>query len=100
MAGVFWPRMFVATSIINNARLAAMTGGGTVIANAAENAAAAALAWVPACSACAAVLISQDTCDAAGAAIDAHAGPGGGPATGRRGGPNPGPPVSWEIVDP
>ena len=29
IAGVFWPRMFVATSDINRARLAATIGGGT-----------------------------------------------------------------------
>ncbi len=34
IAGVFWPRMFVAISDISCARLAAIIGGGTVIANA------------------------------------------------------------------
>ena len=36
MAGVFWPKKFVAINAINKARLAAITGGGTVIANAAS----------------------------------------------------------------
>ena len=36
IAGVFWPRMFVAISDISCARLAAIIGGGTVIANAAS----------------------------------------------------------------
>jgi hypothetical protein len=36
IAGVFWPNQFVATNAANRARLAAITGGGTVIANAAS----------------------------------------------------------------
>jgi hypothetical protein len=36
IAGVFCPRKFVAVSVINRLRLAAITGGGTVIANAAS----------------------------------------------------------------
>ena len=36
IAGVFCPRKFVAIKAINNARLAAIAGGGTVIANAAS----------------------------------------------------------------
>jgi hypothetical protein len=36
IAGVFWPKTFVATSDVSWARLAAITGGGTVIANAAS----------------------------------------------------------------
>jgi hypothetical protein len=36
IAGVFWPKKLVAISAINRARLAAITGGGTVIANAAS----------------------------------------------------------------
>ncbi len=36
IAGVFWPKKFVATSIINNARFAAISAGGTVMANAAS----------------------------------------------------------------
>ncbi|CNN65762.1 Uncharacterised protein [Mycobacterium tuberculosis] len=34
IAGVFWPRKLVATNIANNARFAAITGGGTVAAKA------------------------------------------------------------------
>jgi hypothetical protein len=36
IAGVFCPKKFVAINVINKARLAAITGGGTVIANAAS----------------------------------------------------------------
>ena len=36
MAGVFWPKKLVAINAISVARLAAITGGGTVIANAAS----------------------------------------------------------------
>ena len=36
IAGVFWPKMLVATNIANNARFAAITGGGTVAAKAAS----------------------------------------------------------------
>src|SRR6185312_16347635 len=50
IAGTFWPRTFVAINAISCARLAATIGGGTVIANAASEAAAAAPAWVPVCS--------------------------------------------------
>ncbi len=32
IAGVFWPRMLVATKAASCARLAAISGGGTVIA--------------------------------------------------------------------
>jgi hypothetical protein len=35
IAAVFWPRKFVANKAINKARLAAISGGGTVWANAA-----------------------------------------------------------------
>ncbi len=42
MAGVLMPKKFVTTSIANCARLAAITGGGTVAANAVSNADAAA----------------------------------------------------------
>ncbi len=34
IAGVFCPKKFVAINVTNNTRLAAITGGGTVIANA------------------------------------------------------------------
>jgi hypothetical protein len=36
IAGVFWPKKFVATRASSRARLAAITGGGTVITNAAS----------------------------------------------------------------
>lgn len=36
IAGVFWPKKFVAINAINRVRLATITGGGTVIANAAS----------------------------------------------------------------
>jgi hypothetical protein len=36
IAGVFWPKKFVATSASSNARLAAITAGGTVRPNAAS----------------------------------------------------------------
>jgi hypothetical protein len=41
IAGVFWPKMLVATNAANNARFAAIIGGGTVAANAVSYAAAA-----------------------------------------------------------
>ncbi len=53
--------MFVAISIINSARLASITGGGTVAAKAASYAATAALAWLAASSACAAVVFIHCT---------------------------------------
>ncbi|VBA60815.1 hypothetical protein LAUMK191_05685 [Mycobacterium attenuatum] len=34
MVGVFWPKKLVAIKAASNARLAAITGGGTVAANA------------------------------------------------------------------
>ena len=36
IAGVLMPRKFVATSVASSARLAAITGGGTIPANAAS----------------------------------------------------------------
>ncbi len=51
--------MLLATRFANSVRLAVITGGGTVAANAASYAAAAALAETPACSACAAVASSR-----------------------------------------
>ncbi len=75
IAGVFCPRTLVATSAANWARLAAMSGGGTVAANAASNAPAAASACAAVCSACAAVALIHATCGMAAAAMDAAAGP-------------------------
>ena len=61
IAGVFCPKKFVAISSNSKARLAAITGGGTVIANAVSKAAAAALACAPVSSACPAVVVIHDT---------------------------------------
>jgi hypothetical protein len=36
IAGVFWPKKFVATNAASKARFAAITGGGTVMAKAAS----------------------------------------------------------------
>src|ERR1700677_3948527 len=69
IAGVFCPTILVATNDINNARLAAITGGGTVAKNAARYAATADLAWLAVCSACAAVVSIHATYGAADAAI-------------------------------
>ncbi len=55
IAGVFCPNRLVAINAMSWARLAAISGGGTVIANAASYAPAAAVAWVAACSHCSAV---------------------------------------------
>src|SRR5574337_374577 len=79
IAGVFCPKKFVATSAINKLRLAAISGGGTVAANAVSYAVAAILAWVAVCSACAAVALTHATYGAAAAAIDADDGPSHGP---------------------
>src|SRR5271167_1342114 len=51
IAGVFWPRKLVAIRLANSTRLAAITGGGTVMANAVSKAAAATWAWLAVCSA-------------------------------------------------
>jgi hypothetical protein len=51
----------VAISVINKSRLAAITGGGTVIANAVSKAAAAARAWLALSSAWPATAPSQLT---------------------------------------
>src|SRR5882757_7027979 len=59
IAGVFCPRKLVATKAASSARFAAITGGGTVIANAASYAATAARAWLAVSSACAAVVLIQ-----------------------------------------
>ena len=44
IAGLFWPKKFVATSAINVERFSAIVGGGTVAANADSYAVAAAVA--------------------------------------------------------
>src|SRR5437868_982398 len=75
IAGVFWPKKLVAISVINKARLAAITGGGTLAANATSYAAAAASAWMAVSSAWSAVVLIHATYGAAAAAIAADAGP-------------------------
>ncbi len=75
IATVFCPKMLVATSDASWLRLAAITGGGTTEANAVSKAAAADLAWVAVCSACAAVVLIQAAYGAAAAAIAADDGP-------------------------
>src|SRR5947209_12507956 len=80
IAGVFCPKMFVAIRAISRLRLAATTGGGTVAAKAVSYAAAAALAWPAACSACVAEILVHATYGAAAAAINPEAGPSHGPA--------------------
>ena len=53
------PRKLVAINAIRVALLAAITGGGTVAANAASYAAADAMAWEPACCICPEVVFSR-----------------------------------------
>ena len=80
--------MLVAINVIKRVRLAAITPGGTVMANAASYADAAALACVAVCSACAAAVVIHSTYGAAAAAIEAEDGP------------SHGPPLSSEITVP
>jgi hypothetical protein len=75
IAALFWPRKLVATSVISRLRLAAMTGGGTVMANAASYAAVAALAWMAVSSAWTPVVRIHWAYGAAAAAIAAALGP-------------------------
>jgi hypothetical protein len=65
----------VATNAAIRARLAAITGGGTVAANAVSNATTGVLAWAPAFPACAAVLLIHCTYAVTAATTDADAGP-------------------------
>ena len=67
--------MLEATRFASRVRLAATTGGGTVIANAASKAVAAAFACTPVCSAAAAVAFNHATKGAAADDIDADDGP-------------------------
>src|ERR1700743_827183 len=62
IAGVFCQKKLVATKAASSARLAAIAGGGTVIANAASYAATAARAWFAVSSAFAPVWGCQATC--------------------------------------
>src|ERR1700739_1465191 len=80
IAGVFCPKMFVATRASSRLRLAAIAGRGTVSSKAASERAAAALAWLAVCSACAAVVRVHATYGAAAAAINIDDGPSQGPA--------------------
>ena len=75
IAAVFWPITLVATSIASCVRLVATTSGGTVIANAASKALAAAEAWAAVCSACAPVVLIQVMYGSTAAAIVADVGP-------------------------
>ena len=75
IAGVFCPKKLVAISVISNTRLATITGGGTVIANALSNAAAAARAWLALSSARPAAAPSQLTYGATADTIAVDEGP-------------------------
>src|SRR6202000_3476673 len=75
IAGVFCPKKLVATSAASRLRLAAITGGGTVMANAVSYAPAAGWAWPSDSSACSAVAVSHSTKYAAAAVIDSDDGP-------------------------
>src|SRR6516225_10678420 len=61
IAGALSPNQFVDASARTRKRLAATTAGCTVAASAASNAAAMAVAWPDAASACAAAALSQLT---------------------------------------
>jgi hypothetical protein len=65
----------LAADAASRARLAAITGGGTVAANAVSNATTAVLAGAPASSACAAVLLIHCTYWVTAATTDTDAGP-------------------------
>src|SRR5271163_89705 len=75
IAPVFWPRKLLATSVVNSARLAVISGGGTIDAYAVWYAPAAALACVPVWAASAAVLCSQAMYGSAAEAMCADEGP-------------------------
>src|SRR5271156_1304439 len=75
IAPVFWPRKLLATRVVNSARLAVITGGGTIDAYAVWYAPAAALAWVPVWAASAAALCIHAMYGAAAEAIRADDGP-------------------------
>ena len=75
IAPVFWPRKLLDTSVVNSARLAVITGGGTIEAYAVWYAPAAAWAWAPVWAASAAVLCSQAMYGSAAEAMCADDGP-------------------------
>lgn len=79
MAGVFWPRMFVAINVISWTRFAVTAAVGTVAADADSNAVADARACAAAASAWPAAALNHPTYGVAAAAIDADAGPDHGP---------------------
>ena len=60
MAGVLSPKMFVFASVVNRARLAAISALGTVAACAASKDAATAAAWAAACSVWLAAALSHN----------------------------------------
>ncbi|KZS68460.1 hypothetical protein A4G26_26655 [Mycobacterium kansasii] len=72
---MFWPKKFVAISVCSKLRLAATTGGGTVIACAVSKAAAAARACIPVSSAFLAVALIQSWCGTTAATMAIDAGP-------------------------
>ena len=61
MAGVFWPRMFVAIKAISWTRFAVTAAVGIVAASADSNADAAVRAWAAAASACPAAVLNHPT---------------------------------------
>src|ERR1700753_3833950 len=75
IAGVFCPKKLVATKASSSARLAAITGGGTVIANAASYAATAARAWLAVSSAWVPVEVNQSMYGVMADIIPAAVGP-------------------------
>src|SRR5271165_6675967 len=75
IAGVFCPKKLVAMSVISSTRLAAISGGATVIVNAVSNAAAAARAWLALSSARPAAELSQLTNGTTDDTIAADEGP-------------------------
>ena len=81
IAGVFWPKMLVATNTANSTRFSAITGGGTVIANACSYAATPAVTCPAACCACPAKVPIHDAYMVAAAAIHAEEAPSHGPVT-------------------
>jgi len=87
MAALFWPSTLVAISEATKARLVAITGGGTVSANAVSKAAAAVAAWPEASSALSALRCSHAAQGVAAAASASDAEPDHGPL------------VSAEITD-
>lgn len=80
IAGVFWPRMFVAIKDSNWTRFEVTAGVGMIPTKADSNAVAAERAWAAAASAWPAAALNHPTYGVAAAAIDIDAGPAQGPA--------------------